>query len=126
MLKPAGQGPQIVQEYSYRAGKFREDRLFTKTPLNFEDDEGWGEVPIPVAVVAAAGSAAAEIPQPRVKKNHFGFYMRGSFGPYVAAAQPAAAAAAVPRSTKRAEQKAREYARLPPTRGRQSRQPTCP
>ena len=81
----------------------------------FEDDKGYGEGVNPAADAGAAGSAAAEDPQPEPKKGRYGFDVRGSFGSPSAAfaaipqtPQPAAAAVTVPKS---AEQKAREEAK---------------
>jgi len=81
----------------------------------FEDDKGYGEGVTPAADAGAAGSAAAEDPQPEPKKGRYGFDVRGSFGSPSAAfaaipqtPQPAAAAVTVPKS---AEQKAREEAK---------------
>ena len=69
----------------------------------------------PAADAGAAGSAAADDPQPKSKKGRFGLNVLGSFGSSSAALaaipqapQPAAAAVTVPKS---AEQKAREQAK---------------
>ena len=112
---PRGKDLEIVMGYADRAKFLHEDRLVKNALLKFEDDKGYDEVVTPAADAGAAGSAAAEDPQPEPKKGRYGFDVRGSFGSSSAALaaipqapQPAAAAVTVPKS---AEQKAREQAK---------------